>query len=301
MKKIFFVILISSYIFAENLITPLIEIPEFNLEKARLGKIIFLDKDLSKDRKVSCASCHDLENGGNDGKRFSQGNDNQEGNVNSPTVFNSRFNFRQFWNGRAKSLEEQALFPILNPMEMGLTIREVLEIINGKDFYVENFQRIYGEKATIENIVDSLVEFEKSLVTINSKFDRYLAGDKKALNSDEVEGYEIFVNRGCINCHNGINIGGNSFNKFGIFLDSNSIDYGRFELTNDREDKYFFKVPTLRNIELTAPYFHDGRTNSLREAVYMMGNVQLGLELSDDELDKLVIFLKTLTGNYKSF
>jgi cytochrome c peroxidase len=300
-KKIFFVILISSYIFAENLITPLVEIPEFNLEKARLGKIIFLDKDLSKDRKVSCASCHDLENGGDDGKRFSQGNDNQEGNVNSPTVFNSRFNFRQFWNGRAKSLKEQALFPILNPMEMGLTIREVLEIVNGKDFYVENFKRIYGEKATIENIVDSLVEFEKSLVTINSKFDRYLAGDKKALNSDEVEGYKVFVNRGCINCHNGINIGGNSFNKFGVFLDSNSIDYGRFEVTNDREDKYFFKVPTLRNIELTAPYFHDGRTNSLREAVYMMGNVQLGFELSDDELDKLVLFLKTLTGNYKSF
>jgi cytochrome c peroxidase len=300
-KKIFFVILISSYIFAENLITPLVEIPEFNLEKARLGKIIFLDKDLSKDRKVSCASCHDLENGGDDGKRFSQGNDNQEGNVNSPTVFNSRFNFRQFWNGRAKSLKEQALFPILNPMEMGLTIREVLEIVNGKDFYVENFRRIYGEKATIENIIDSLVEFEKSLVTINSKFDRYLAGDKKALNSDEVEGYKVFVNRGCINCHNGINIGGNSFNKFGVFLDSNSIDYGRFEVTNDREDKYFFKVPTLRNIELTAPYFHDGRTNSLREAVYMMGNVQLGFELSDDELDKLVLFLKTLTGNYKSF
>jgi len=261
-----------------------------------LGKKLFFDPILSKDGTISCTTCHDLQSGGDDGLKFSSGIKGQKGGVNSPTVYNSGYNFRQFWDGRAKDLKEQAKGPITNPVEMGHTLEGAVEVLRKNSVYVQAFGSIYPEGITQENIVDAIAEFEKALITPNAPFDQYINGNKEAINSEVKKGYQLFVSKGCILCHHGINIGGNMYNKFGVFEDANSSNLGRYNVTKQEEDKYFFKVPSLRNVAQTAPYMHDGRIDKLREAVLLMSQYQLGREMKAEDIDAIVLFLQSLTG-----
>ncbi len=297
-KKVF--IVIFSIVIHINA-TTIIPIPEkinFNKEKALLGKKLFFDNRLSKDKTISCASCHGLEKGGVDNLIVSVGINAQLGTINAPTVLNAVYNFRQFWNGRAKDLQEQAMGPIENPIEMGHDFNTLIKELNNSE-YIKDFSELYKDGITKDNIADAIAEFEKTLITPNSRFDKFLKGDDNAITSYEKEGYEIFKQKGCISCHHGINIGGNSYNRFGVVININSDSLGRYDITKKEEDKYFFKVPSLRNIELTAPYFHDGRTYALKEAVKTMAMVQLGRPITEQEINKIVAFLKTLTGQLK--
>jgi len=265
-------------------------------KKVLLGKKLFFDTILSKDGKISCASCHDLQNGGDDGLKFSIGIKGAIGNINAPTVFNSTFNFRQFWDGRVKNLKEQASVPIENPIEMGHDINVVIYDLKQDKKYVIEFLKIYDEGITKNSIVDAIAEFEKSLITPHSPFDKYLNGDKNAISDVAKKGYKLFIDKGCIVCHNGINVGGNLYNKFGVYQNAESSSLGRYNITNNEEDRYVFKVPSLRNVALTAPYMHDGRFDTLKETVLFMTNYQLGRHIDNKDIEAIVEFLNSLTG-----
>ncbi len=276
-------------------ITPLPLSIKTDPQKVALGKELFFDPILSHDGTIACVSCHDLSNGGDDGKSFSDGINNQKGNINSPTVFNALFNFRQFWDGRAKDLQDQAAGPIENPVEMGNSFENLIKTLS-KTPYKEKFDKIYKNGITKESITDAIAEFEKTLITADSPFDRYLKGDKKALNTKEKKGYALFKSKGCIACHHGINIGGNMYNKFGIVKDIKDKNLGRYNITKDEKDKHVFKVPSLRNITKTAPYFHNGSVKNLTDAVKFMSNFQLGKPINEEEISQIVSFLKSLNG-----
>ncbi|WP_428737775.1 cytochrome-c peroxidase [Sulfurimonas sp.] len=296
MKKL--IVFISSLLYllqAQELITPIPDKLDVNRDKVTLGKQLYFDTRLSKDNSLNCASCHQLENGGDDNMRVSIGIDGREGTINAPTVYNATFNYYQFWNGRAKTLQEQAAGPIENPIEMGHKFEMLIPQLN-KTEYKAKFEAIYQDGITKENITDAIAEYEKTLITPNSPFDLYLKGNTNALTQDELDGYELFKTKGCIACHHGVNIGGNLYNKFGIYRDSNSLDLGRYSVTHKERDKYYFKVPSLRNVQRTAPYFHDGRTSKLDEAVRIMAQYQLGRKITDEEVRKIVAFLKSLNG-----
>jgi len=265
-------------------------------KKVQLGKKLFFDPILSRDGTISCATCHDLQNGGDDGLKFSFGIDGQRGDINSPTVYNAVFNFRQFWDGRAKDLKEQVFGPIENPVEMGHSMDMTVKVLKKSSAYIKVFKDIYSDGITHENVADAIAEFEKTLITPNSPFDRYLKGDKEAISQKAKEGYLLFESKGCILCHHGVNVGGNFYNKFGIYKDVNSTNLGRYNITKREEDKYVFKVPSLRNIALTAPYMHDGRMSVLKDAVEFMTEHQLGRHMEPGETDAIVAFLKSLTG-----
>lgn len=271
---------------------------DFDLKKALLGKKLFNDTRLSFDNTLSCASCHDLENGGDDNLALSIGIEGAIGNVNAPTVLNATFNFRQFWDGRAKDLEEQALGPIENPIEMAHNFSLLVSQLKNTE-YKKDFSHIYKNGITKKNIANAIAEFEKTLITPNSRFDKFLSGNKNALSDYEKEGFDLFKNKGCITCHHGINIGGNQYNKFGALLEIENNNLGRYNVSKNEDDKYYFKVPSLRNIELTAPYFHDGREESLVKAIELMSLVQLGRPIKKNEILKIVAFLKTLNGEVK--
>lgn len=281
----------------EDLFLPLPNKVEANQDKVKLGKRLFLDTMLSKDDTISCASCHSLSNYGVDSLATSFGIDGQKGLINAPTVYNSSFNFVQFWDGRAKDLKEQAKGPIVNPIEMGSDFDEVISKLSNDIEYKNDFDKIYKDGITVDNIADAIAEFEKTLITPNSKFDKYLRGEEK-LNEDEMAGLELFKSKGCIACHNGINIGGNLFQKIGVFANfkRGAHHLGRYNVTQKEDDKYFFKVPSLRNVAKTAPYFHDGSIETLDKAVEKMAFYQLGRKLKKEEIDKIVKFLHTLTG-----
>ena len=279
---------------------PIIPIPQkvnYNKNRAKLGMTLFSDPNLSSDGTVACVSCHSFEYGGADPRPVSIGVRGLKGNANAPTVYNSYFNFRQFWNGRAKNLYEQADGPIHNPVEMGMDKTQVEKYLNSNSYYIEKFKEIYKSKPTYENMIDAIVEFEKALYTPNSKFDKFLRKEIK-LSKNELEGYKIFKMAGCITCHNGINVGGNSFQKLDLIIPYKWENYypDRYQITKDNRDKNIYKVPTLRNIALTAPYFHDGSIKSLKESIRKMVYHNLGYELENDEVNKIEIFLKTLTG-----
>lgn len=276
-------------------ITPLPSSLPVDAPKAALGKALFFDPILSKDGSVACVNCHDLQNGGDDNLRFSFGINGQEGGINAPTVFNAVFNFRQFWNGRAKDLAAQAQGPIENPIEMGHTFSALIPILQASP-YAERFEALYAEGITRETIADAIAEYEKQLITPDAPLDRYLRGERDAMSADQIEGYALFRSKGCIVCHHGINVGGNLYSKFGVIVDANSTDPGRFTVTGRESDRFLFKVPSLRNVTETAPYFHDGRTYSLIEAVKIMALHQLGRTLTPDELQKIARFLHALTG-----
>lgn len=284
-----------------NAAEPILPIPShvpYDSKKAVLGKKLFFDPILSRDYTITCASCHDFSKGGADARNVSTGIHHQKGSMNAPTVLNSVFNFTQFWNGRAKNLAEQALGPIHNPVEMGLSPKEAALRIQSDPSYSAEFAKITGRKyVTADDIALMIAEYEKTLITPNSKFDLYLRG-KASLSSKEMEGYLLFKTLGCVSCHNGVNVGGNSFQKMGaiIPIERNKNTDDRYTLTLRENDKNVFKVPTLRNIVLTAPYFHDGSSATLPEAIAKMSYHNLGLKLTEKEVDLLVSFLKTLTG-----
>lgn len=281
--------------------------------KAALGERLFNDPRLSLDGTVACAECHVLSDGGADhpDERVSVGINGLKGNVNSPTVYNAVFNVRQFWDGRAADLREQAEGPATNPVEMGdQTLEQICVRLGSDRALVEEFEELYpGQGLTGYTLTHAIAEFEKTLITPGSRFDQYLLGDKNALSRKELRGYREFVNGGCASCHNGVALGGKSFEKLDRFGDyfadrDPSIEYtpdddGLKEFTGLDSDLHRFKVPNLSNVALTAPYFHDGQYQTLDDAVRAMARYELGKELSSADVASLVAFLNTLTGHHE--
>ena len=299
MTKTFLLLFFTIVLFANEPISPIPLDIEVNFNKAKLGQKLFFDTILSRDNSTACVSCHDVFNGGADSNVVSSGFSNKKGNIQSPTVLNSRYNFKQFWNGRANNLTQQADGPINNPAEHNMDSKTVENRINNSTQYKKLFKQVYGtSRIKYKQILDAIVEFENALTTPNSKFDKFLRG-KIQLAKNEKDGYIIFKQNGCITCHNGVNIGGNSFQKMGTFLEyeqkSNYPD--RSEITNNPNHKNVFKVPTLRNINKTAPYFHDGSAKTLEEALTVMAKHNLGMKFKDEEVQKIIAFLKTLDGD----
>ena len=297
MYKHILILSLSSFLFSKELITPIPLIINVDIPKANLGKKLFNDTRLSKNNTISCASCHILEEGGDDNLVVSIGIDGQKGSRNAPTVLNARFNANQFWDGRAKDLQEQAEGPIHNPIEMGSDFKEVISKLEKDKSYVKEFNQLYSDGITGKNITNAITEFENTLITPNSKFDKFLRGDKNALSTDEQEGYKHFKEYGCISCHNGVNIGGNLMQKLGVIENFKTKDFGKYNETKNIDDKFYFKVPTLRNIEQTSPYFHDGLTPTLKDAVNKMAFYQVGYTLTKEETNKIILFLQTLNGD----
>jgi cytochrome c peroxidase len=276
-------------------------------EKVALGDKLFHDRMLSGDDTLNCAFCHDLTRGGTDQARVAIGIRGQEGPINSPTVYNAMYNIAQFWDGRAKDLQEQAAGPVANHVEMGAEWDKVIEKLNNIEHYRDAFAKLYPEEGlTQSTVTHAIAVFEESLVTPNSRFDRYLRGEQDVLTEDEKDGYGLFKTH-CASCHFGPVLGGLSYEKMGVKQDyfklrdgqPTEVDNGRFNVTGQEKDRHFFKVPVLRNIELTYPYFHDGSVNDLAEAVRIMAKVQRGVNLTDNETAKIVAFLNTLTGEYR--
>ncbi len=275
-----------------------------NPAMVELGKKLYFDPRLSKSGFISCNSCHNLSMGGTDNLKTSIGDRWQKGPINAPTVLNSSMNLAQFWDGRAGSLQAQAGGPIANPGEMGSTHMLAVEVLQSIPQYGAEFRRVFGSsKIDIEKLTQAIAAFEETLVTPDSRFDKWLKGDKKALNKKELAGYTLFKNSGCVACHNGQAVGGNSFQKMGLVepYKTMSSAEGRSAVTGADADRFKFKVPTLRNVELTYPYFHDGEASTLEQAVDTMGRLQLGKHFSDDENAQIVAFLKTLTGKQPNF
>lgn len=281
-------------------IQPIAPPKNINRPMAELGKKLFFDPRLSKSGFISCNSCHNLSMGGSDNLTSSIGHKWQEGPINSPTVLNSSFNIAQFWDGRAKDLKEQAGGPIANPGEMASNHTLAIEILNSIPGYREEFKKVFKkDKIDIDGVTTAIAEFEKTLVTPNSRFDQWLKGKKNALSANELAGYKKFKEFGCVSCHNGAAVGGGSFQKMGLvnpYVTKNKA-IGRAGVTKSDADRMMFKVPTLRNVELTYPYFHDGAAKTLNEAVTIMAKVQLGRDISKDDASQIVAFLKTLTGD----
>lgn len=277
---------------------PIPEHAVYDKQKAHLGKKLFFDPILSRDGTVACVTCHLLPGNGAESTSVSTGVDGKKGGMNSPTVLNAVFNFVQFWDGRAKDLKEQAKGPILNPVEMDNSEENVLSVLNNQKEYKKSFYSIYKSELTFDQVVEVIAEFEKALITPNSRFDSYIKGNKSTLSDAEKEGYRLFKERGCISCHNGTNIGGTLYQKIGIFklFNCGSEHLGRFNITKKEKDKYYFKVPTLRNISQTAPYMHGGKVKTLEEAVEIMYEYQLGILPDKEEVKAIVSFLKTLDG-----
>ncbi len=293
----------ASPAFSAEPLRALPSLEELNLDdkKIKLGQRLFTDPRLSRDNTISCSSCHNLETGGADNVQHSIGIDGQKGDINSPTVFNSVYNFRLFWDGRAATLEEQASGPVHHPKEMGSSWEEVLGKLKKDKPLVKAFEAAFETALTPENMESAIAEFQRSLIT-PSRFDRYLKGDKTAITDNELMGYTKFKSYGCVACHQGVNVGGNMYQKFGVMgnyfkspLVKGDVDLGRFNVTGREVDKHVFKVPTLRNIELTAPYLHNGTIKTLPEAVDVMFKYQLGRPAPEADRDSIVAFLKTLS------
>lgn len=278
---------------------------EMSDEKVKLGKMLYFDKRLSKNGTISCNSCHQLDNYGVDNEKTSLGDTKERGPRNSPTTINAAFHFSQFWDGRAADVEEQAGMPILNPIEHGIPNESFLvNRLKGIKMYQELFKEAFPESSnpiTYQNLTYAIGAFERTLLA-DAPFDDYLKGDEGALTQQQKRGLKTFMETGCTTCHSGNMIGGAMFNKFGVhgnyweLTGSDPVDEGRFEVTGEESDKYMFKVPSLRNIEKTSPYFHDGSVNDLSEAVKIMAKLQNDKELSEQQVKDIVAFLKSLTG-----
>ena len=288
-------------------IRPIAEYLEYDAAKAELGRKLYHDTRLSVDNTVSCASCHSLSTAGVDNKQYSEGVGGQFGGVNAPTVYNAVYNFVQFWDGRAATLALQAAGPPLNPVEMGYeSFDQIVAKLSKDKAFTREFKKVDPDGWSEANITDAIAQFERTLLTPNSRFDKYLKGDATAITAEELEGYNLFKKYNCATCHVGANLGGQSYELMGQYADYFAArgteltieDNGRFKQTAVERDRHRFKVPGLRNVALTAPYFHDGTEPELKEAVCKMGTYQVGLELSDADEDKIVAFLNTLTGEF---
>ena len=269
-----------------------------------LGKALYFDPRLSQSHNISCNTCHQVGLGGVDMLPTSIGHKWQRGGRNAPTVLNAVFNAAQFWDGRAADLKAQAGGPIQNPIEMGITHEHAIEMLKGIPGYAKPFEAAFPadkDRITMANVVTAIAAFEATLITPNAPFDKYLRGDANALTLEQKDGLKIFMEKGCAGCHAGVNVGGQMYAPFGVIEKPGAdflppADKGRFEVTKTVSDEYVFRVPPLRNIELTPPYFHTGKSWDLRQAVAVMGTSQLGQTLTDDEISKITAYLKSLTG-----
>jgi cytochrome c peroxidase len=274
-------------------------------EKVALGKQLYFDVRLSKNQTQSCNTCHNLATYGVDNKKKSPGDEGGEGDRNSPTVLNAALHTIQFWDGRAKDVEEQAGMPVMNPDEMNIPNEDfLLERIKAVEGYQKMFAAAFPDDSdpiSFDNMEKAIGAFERTLI-IPSKFDDYLKGNAGALSLDEKQGLKTFMDVGCITCHTGSLLGGNMFQKFGVhfnyweYTKSDEIDEGRAKETHNEMDKYMFKVPSLRNVAETHPYFHDGSVSSLEEAIKIIAKVNLNRDLTDDEVASIAVFLNALTG-----
>lgn len=296
-------------VFSVSATEPILPIPEslpHDPAKAALGEQLFSDPRLSKDDSLSCQSCHFLDRAGVDFVSRSIGIDGQLNDRNSPTVFNSALNFRQLWDGRASTLEEQANMVVKNPKVMGMESWEALiDKLSRVDEYQQGFKTVYGEPINARNVKHALAEFQRTLLTPNSPFDQYLKGDESAISAEAKKGYQYFKSYGCSSCHQGANVGGNLFQKVGVLKDINlhkglNEDLGRFDVTGNVWDKRVFKVPSLRLVTLTPPYFHDGSVQTLQEAIDIMTEYQLGRKIPSEHKAAIIEFLKTLPGTWAS-
>ena len=298
--------------FANEPVRPIPDSIPYDVHKAALGEVLYNDTRLSADGTVSCATCHNLDMGGVDNKRYSEGIKGQLGGVNAPTVYNACFNFVQFWDGRAGTLAEQAGGPPLNPVEMGCqSFDEIVARLSEDKAFVDSFTVAYPQGLSQATITDAIAEFEKTLVTPNSAFDRYLKGDEQAMTAEQVAGYDLFKQYDCATCHAGVNMGGLTYELMGqranYFEDRELTqksgltdgDNGRWAQTKDEHDRYRFKTPTLRNVALTYPYYHDGSVQTLNDAITMMAKYQVGRDMSAADAQKVESFLNALTGEYK--
>ncbi len=272
-------------------------------EKVELGKLLYFDPRISKSALISCNTCHNIGLGGADFQETSVGHGWQKGARNSPTVFNAVFNIAQFWDGRAEDLREQAKGPVQAAVEMNSTPERVVKTLKSMPEYEALFSKAFpgvDDPVTFDNTAKAIEVFEATLLTPGAAFDRFLEGDAQALNAEEKKGLETFIKKGCAACHSGVNMGGTGYFPFGVVEkpadEITAGDTGRYKLTGAESDQYVFKSPSLRNIELTAPYFHSGKVWRLREAVAIMGSSQLGISLSEVDVDRIVDFLKTTTG-----
>jgi cytochrome c peroxidase len=286
---------------------PIVPIPtsrSVDSKRVDLGELLFHDVRLSREQDRSCATCHPLEQGGMDGRIRARNADVAPQARNTPTVFNVGLSAFFNWDGVADTLEAHAEKVLRSPNLMNIAWPELLTRLGADQGYVSRFRAAYPDGLTGPNVLDALASFERSLETPDSRFDRYLRGQRDAITESEERGYQLFKSYGCVTCHQGINIGGNMFHKFfRVFPDRNleqtDGDLGRFNVTGVARDRGVFRVPSLRNVAVTGPYFHDGRTSSLEEAVDTMARVQLGRALHPEEIDLIVQFLHTLTGQYR--
>lgn len=295
--------------FANEPIQPVMDSLPVDSAKVALGFKLYHDVRISANNTVSCATCHPLDKAGVDGLKTSKGIYDQIGGINAPTVYNSALNtVGQFWDGRAKDLQMQAGGPPLDALEMGSNWEQITgKLKEDKQMFAE-FAALYTEGITEQTITDAIAEFEKTLLTPNCRFDLYLKGDKNILTADEIKGYELFKTNNCATCHAGVNMGGQSFEYMGIVADyfkdraiplHDNKDYGHFNLTKDSTDFQRFKTPTLRNVALTAPYLHDGTALTLHDATQSMLKYQTGKTLPDSDVELIVAFMNTLTGENK--
>ena len=274
--------------------------------KVSLGRMLFHEQRLSSDNTISCASCHDLAAGGADDRIVSVGVDDAAGAINAPTVYNAGFNFKQFWDGRADTLHQQVDAPVQSAVEMASLWPDALAKLFQDDAYPTLFDVLYPDGITRENVKDAIAEFMRSLVTPNGRFDRWLLGDETAITDHERSGYELFKFYGCVSCHQGVAVGGNMFQVFGVINDYfrrrgniTEADMGRYNITGNEADRHAFKVPSLRMAAYTAPYLHDGSAATLRDAVDAMFEFQLGREAPAEDKEAIVAFIRTLAGESK--
>jgi len=283
---------------------PLPPVPLLDVATVELGRQLFNEKRLSVNDSLSCASCHQLATGGGDDKPFSLGFDGKPVKLNTPTVFNASLNFKQFWDGLVDTLEAQIEQVVISPVEMGSDWKTVVDNLTAMPQYQAAFSQVYPDGVTAANVQNALATYERTLLTPNSRFDQYLLGNTDILTIEEKYGYQRFKEYGCIACHQGMNIGGNMFQKFGVMDDyfkgrtPAETDLGRYLVTHDEEDRNVFKVPSLRNVAVTAPYFHNASAKTLEEAVDVMFRFQLGRVPSAEDKDQIIKFLKTLTGQW---
>ncbi|BFM16622.1 hypothetical protein R50073_28050 [Maricurvus nonylphenolicus] len=289
--------------FSTSALTPIPDKHNEPLALATLGEQLFNDTTLSSNQSISCASCHRIDQGGDDNRATSVGIHGQIGEVNAPTVLNAALNFRQFWDGRADTLQEQARFPVENPIEMASRWPDVIERLRQNPDYQRQFNALFDDGITVNNVTAAIASFERTLLTPDSPFDRFLNGDNTALSDQAHRGYQRFRELGCVSCHQGINIGGNMYQYLGVMRDYftdkrelRDIDLGLYNHTGRELDRYKFKVPSLRNVAETAPYFHDGSATTLREAIIVMGRYQLGIELTTEDQELLLAFLASLSA-----
>lgn len=286
-------------------IEPIPHVEGLDVRKVRLGERLFNDPRLSRDGTIACVSCHQPALGGADGLAIATGADGRPLDFNSPTVFNAALSFRLNWRGNFRTLEEQNEAVLLDPRLMNMTWDRILDIFGNAPEYRREFESLYGTAPQRAHVLDALAVYQRSLITPDAPFDRFLRGERDAITPEQQRGYELFKSYGCVACHQGVNVGGNLFQKFGVFEDPSSrrddteADLGRLTITGREEDRHVFRVPSLRNVALTAPYFHDGRAATLEKAIDVMARRQLGRTLDRQDIAQIKLFLEALTGTYR--